>query len=92
MIKSFRHKGLERFYKTGSKAGIMPVHAKRLRLILAHLNLAEESREMGLPGLGLHPLEGDMKGFWSVSVSGNWRVIFRFEGKDAYDVNYLDYH
>ncbi len=92
MIKSFRHKGLERFYKTGSKAGIMPAHEKRLRLILAHLDLTEGTREMGLPGLGLHPLEGNMKGFWSVVVNGNWRVIFRFVGKDAYDVNYLDYH
>ena len=59
----------------------MPAHAKRLRLILAHLNLAEELREMGLPGLGLHPLLGNMKGFWSVAVNGNWRITFCFQGK-----------
>ncbi len=92
MIKSFRHKGLGNFYKTGSKAGIMPAHAKRLRLILAHLNLAEDPHEMGLPGLGLHPLLGNMKGFWSVVVNGNWRITFCFRGKDTYDVDYLDYH
>ncbi len=69
----------------------MLAHAKRLRLILAHLNLAEGPREMGLPGLGLHRLVGDMKSFWSVIVNGNWRVIFRFQEKDTYDVDYLDY-
>ena len=92
MIKSFRHKGIEKLYKTGSKAGILAEHEKRLRLIVAHLNLATEPKEMGLPGLQLHALTGKLRGFWSVSVSGNWRVIFRFQDQDAYDVDYLDYH
>ncbi len=92
MIKSFNHKGLEKLYHTGSKAGIMPAHTKRVRLILAHLDLADEPHEMALPGLGLHALTGNLKGFWSVLVSGNWRVIFRFAGNDAYDVDYVDYH
>jgi proteic killer suppression protein len=63
-----------------------------LRLILARLHASEVPGDMALPGLRLHPLKGDMKGFWAVSVSGNWRVVFRFEGKDAYDVDYIDYH
>lgn len=92
MIKSFRHRGLEKFYQTGSKAGISAAHAKRLRLILGRLDAALEPRDMALPGLRLHPLSGELKGFWSVEVSGNWRVIFRFEGRDVLDVNYLDYH
>jgi proteic killer suppression protein len=92
MITSFRHKGLRQFYETGSKAGIQAQQAGRLRLILARLDAAIESRDMNLPGLWLHPMSGDLAGFWSVSVSGNWRVIFRFDGQDACDVDYLDYH
>jgi proteic killer suppression protein len=64
----------------------------RLRLILARLQASTSPGDMALPGLRLHPLKGDLKGYWSVSVSGNWRVIFRFEGEDAYEVDYLDYH
>lgn len=92
MIKNFRHKGLEAFYSTGSKAGIQAKHAERLRLILARLDAAREPRDMNLPGLRLHKLTGRLKDFWAVDVSGNWRVIFRFEKKDTSDVNYLDYH
>lgn len=92
MIKSFRHKGLERFFKTGSKAGIQPHHASRLRLILTALNVAEGPKEMDVPGWHLHELSGDFAGFWAVSVSGNWRVVFRFAGVDAQLVDYLDYH
>ena len=92
MIISFRHKGLRQFFTTGSKAGMQSQQASRLRLILARLNASREPRDMNLPGLRLHPMSGDLTGFWSVSVSGNWRVIFRFDGQDACDVDYLDYH
>lgn len=92
MVKSFRHKGLKAFYSTGNKAGIQAKHADRLRLILARLDAAHEAHDMDLPGLKLHKLSGNFKGFWSVEASGNWRVIFRFEGHDAFDVDYIDYH
>ncbi len=92
MIKNFRHKGLEAFYSTGSKAGIQAKHAERLRLILARLDAAHEPRDMNLPGLRLHKLTGRLKDFWAVDVSGNWRIIFSFEKQDAADVNYIDYH
>jgi len=92
MITSFVHKGLERFYRSGKTSGIQAKHAKRLRLILTNLDQAESPDDMGLPGLRLHELKGNRKGVWSVSVSGNWRVTFRFTGKDAEIVNYEDYH
>jgi toxin HigB-1 len=92
MIKSFRHKGLLRYFDSGNKSGIQPSHAPRIRLILGRLSAAQEPRDMNLPGLRLHQLTGDYSGFHSVQVSGNWRIIFRFEGQDAYDVDYLDYH
>jgi proteic killer suppression protein len=77
MIKGFQHKGLERFFLSGSKAGIQAKHAGRLRLILARLHAASTPDDMNLPGLFLHPLSGDRKGTWSVRVSGNWRVTLR---------------
>jgi len=83
MITSFIHKGLERFYKTGKPSGIQAKHAKRLRLILTNLDQAESSQDMDLPGLRLHELKGSRKNIWSVSVNGNWRVTFRFKGRDA---------
>jgi toxin HigB-1 len=92
MIKSFRHKGLGKFFVTGTTSGIRPDHAERLRLILARLSGARAPQDMALPGLRFHPLKGDMKGSFAVNVSGNWRVIFRFDGQDAVDVDYLDYH
>ena len=92
MIKNFKHKGLEKLYTTGSKQGVKPEHVSRLRLILARLDASSVPEDMNLPGLGLHPLKGSLKTFWSVSVSGNWRVIFRFENGNATDVDYLDYH
>lgn len=92
MIKSFRHKGLKTFYSTGSKAGVQAKHADRLRLILARLDASRDPEDMNLPGLRLHRLTGRLKGLWAVDVSGNWRVIYRFEGHDAFDVDYLDYH
>lgn len=83
MIRWFKHKGLGKFFETGSKAGIQAQHAERLRLILGRLSAASEPRDMALPGLGLHQLKGDRKGTWAVAVSGNWRVTFKFIGKDV---------
>ena len=92
VIRSFKHKGLGRFFETGSKSGIQAQHAERVRLILAQLNAATSPRDMALPGLDLHSLKGARKGTWAVSVSGNWRLTFRFVGKDAEVVDYEDYH
>lgn len=92
MIKGFRHKGLERFFQTGSKAGIQARHGERLRLILARLHAACGPEDMDLPGLALHPLSGNRGDTWSVRVSGNWRVTFVFEDGDAYVVDYENYH
>jgi antitoxin HigA-1 len=92
MIKNFRHRGLERFFTKGTKAGIQAKHENRLRLILARLHASAFARDMALPGLNLHPLKGKRKGTWAVSVSGNWRITFAFDGADAIDVNYEDYH
>ena len=92
MIARFKHKGLERFFSTGSKAGIKPEHAERLRLILARLNASTGPNDMDLPGLQLHQLRGERRGVWSVRVSGNWRVTFSFVGKNAENVDYEDYH
>lgn len=92
MIVSFAHKGLERFFKTGSVAGIQAKHAAKLKLILALLHRAEALRDVDFPGSGLHPLKGERKGFWSVKVNGNWRIIFRMEGQEVSVVDYLDYH
>jgi toxin HigB-1 len=92
VIRSFAHKGLREFFESGSNAGIMPEHRKRLRLILGVLNAAVGIQDVALPGLGLHRLTGKLSGFWSVSASGNWRVIFRFEDGEALDVDYVDYH
>ena len=92
MIRSFRHKGLERFFLAGSKAGIRPEQAERLRLILAQLQAAVAPEDMALPGLRVHQLKGDRRGTWSVTVSGNWRISFSFDGKDAVNVDYEDYH
>lgn len=92
MIRTFKHKGLSKFFKSGSTAGIQAAHAKRLRLILGRLNAASGVQDMDLPGLRLHELSGNRSGTWSVVVSGNWRVTFRFEDGDAEVVNYEDYH
>ena len=91
-IKAFRHKGLGQFFTTGNKRSIQAKHAERLRLILGSLNAAIAPRDMNLPGLGLHELQGSRKGTWAVKVSGNWRVTFGFAGKDADNVDYEDYH
>jgi proteic killer suppression protein len=92
MIESFLHKGLKNFYSTGSLAGIRADHRKRLQLILARLDVIYKPEDMSLPGFDFHKLSGDMKEYYSVSVNKNWRIIFKFNGKDAYDVDYVDYH
>lgn len=92
MIKSFRHDGIERFFRTGSKAGIQPKHAKRLRLQLGRLDAARGTADMNLPGWDWHPLVGNLTGHWAVTVSKNWRLTFTFEGTDAVLVDYQDYH
>jgi proteic killer suppression protein len=92
MIKSISHKGLETFFRTGSKAGIQPAHAGKLRIMLTALDAAESPEQMNAPNWRLHALSGNLNGFWSITINGNWRLIFRFEGKDAELVNYLDYH
>ena len=91
-IRGFRHKGLGEFFATGHTRGIQAKHAERLRLILGRLNVAASPRDMNLPGLGLHELHGPRTGTWAVTVSGNWRVTFRFASKDAERVDYEDYH
>lgn len=92
MIKSSRHKGLQRFFETGSKAGIQAAHAGRLRLQLAALEQAIRPEDLSAPAWALHPLKGALKGQWAITVNGNWRLIFAFEGKDAVLVDYCDYH
>lgn len=92
MIRSFKHKGLERYFLKGTTSGIQPAHAKRLRLILGRLHAAADIGDMDLPGLYLHRLKGKNKERWSVRVSGNWRITFRYETPDATEVDYEDYH
>jgi toxin HigB-1 len=92
VIKSFRHRGLREFFRTGSKAGIQPKHAAQLRLQLSALDNAKQPGDMNAPGWKLHPLAGELKGHGATWVSGNWRLTFRFEGEDAILVNYQDYH
>lgn len=92
MIQSFRHKGLKRLYERDEHRGIRSDLLPKVRTILAHLDEAEIIEEMALPGFRLHPLKGNLKGFWAVSVSGNWRMIFRFESGNAFDVELLGNH
>jgi len=92
MIQSFRHKGLARFYKSGSVAGIQPNHAKRLRMLLAALDTAVSIQDMDVPGFRLHQLKGKDAVRWSVRVSGNWRLTFEFREGQAHVIDYEDYH
>ena len=92
MIRSFRHKRLQRFFVKGSKSGVQAAHSQRLRLILGRLHAATSPQDMDLPGLHLHQLKGMSRGRWSVRVSGNWRLTFKFDGPDAVEVDYEDYH
>lgn len=92
MIKSFRHKGLRKLYETGSGAGIQASHKVRVRLQLSALDTAQTIEDMDIPGFRLHPLKGKLKGRWSISVSGNWRITFEFRDGNAFILDYEDYH
>ncbi|HWK96520.1 MAG TPA: type II toxin-antitoxin system RelE/ParE family toxin [Pseudolabrys sp.] len=92
MIRSFRHRGLKRLHERGDASGIQAAQKKRILRILAYLDDAQSPRDVDFPGLRLHPLTGNLAGFWSLSVSGNWRVIFRFEDSHVADVDLVDYH
>ena len=92
MIQKFKHKGLKRLFESGNSIGVDPQHIARIRKILALLETAETLEDMDLPGLGLHPLKGNRKGTWAVKVSGNWRITFKIQQGDAYDINYEDYN
>lgn len=92
MIKTIRHKGLERFYRSGSRSGIQPAHAKRLRMQLAALDTSMVIEDMEIPGFGLHRLKGRDGERWSIRVTGNWRLTFEFRDGNAYLLDYEDYH
>lgn len=92
MIRSFRHKGLRKFFETGDAGGIPANRRERIGVILHRLQWSRAPSDMNLSGLRLHPLKGALKGHWAVDVSGNWRIVFRFEGADAVDVDFVDYH
>ena len=92
MIKSFKHKSLEQFFLKGTVKGVQPKHAKKLRLQLIALDTAICIEDLDLPGYRLHPLKGSRKGFWSITVNGNWRITFEFQDGNVYIVNYEDYH
>jgi len=92
MIRSFSHKGVEKYFRTGSKAGIQSPHASKLARQLARLDLAKAIADMNVPGWNLHRLKGKLTGHWAVSVSGNWRLFFEFFDGDALNVDYDDYH
>jgi len=92
MVNSFRHKGLKRLFDDDDHRGVMAEHLTKLRHILGRLDAADSVEDMDLPGFKLHPMKGDLKGLWAVSVRANWRVTFRFMDGHAFDVDYLDYH
>ena len=92
VIGSFRHRGLKRLYKQGDGSKIRADQLNRINDVLLHLDQAQALGDLDLPGYRLHPLKGGLKGYWSVMISGNWRIVFRFEDGDAYDVDLADYH
>lgn len=92
MIRTFRHKGLQRLYEKGVAKGLSAGMAPKIERILARLDVAAGPETMSLPGYRLHPLKGDLNGYWSLWVSGNWRIIFRHDGGDVFDVDLVDYH
>jgi len=92
MIRSFKHRGLKRPYERGDRSGIRPDLLETVERILTVLDAAAVPQALDLPRYRLHPLKGDLKGFWSVTVRANWRIVFRFEGNDAFDVELMDYH
>lgn len=92
MIKSFKHKGLKKYFETGSTSGIQAKHQGKLRMQLAAIDTAQEIDDINLPGFKLHPLKGNRDGIWSITVNGNWRITFEFIDGNAYILNYEDYH
>ena len=92
MIKSFKHKGLEKFYASGSIKGIQAKHSIKLRMQLAALDTAHNVEDLDIPGYRLHQLKGKLKGLWSITVNGNWRITFEYSDGNVYIVNYEDYH
>lgn len=92
MIETFKHVGLKRYFTTGSPKGIPSEMIDRIRIRLNVLNRAKDLRDMNLPGLGFHPLKGDRKGEFAITVTGNYRITFKFQGGDVFDVNLEDYH
>ena len=92
MIKSFRHRGLQRLYERGDRSRIHPTLVDKIETALGLLDVAETPEAVNLPGYRLHPLRGDLRGFWSIRISGNWRIIFRFDDRDVCDVDLVDYH
>jgi len=92
MIKSFEHKGLKKFFTTGSIKGIQAIHADRLYSLLLVLNAMTQIEDLNAPSFRLHPLKGNKKGLWSITVQANWRITFKFENGDVYVVDYVDYH
>ena len=92
MIRSFKHRGLKRFYERGDRSGIRPDLLDTVERILTVLDSATTAQALNIPRYHLHPLKGDLKGLWSVTVRANWRIIFRFEGTDVFDVELIDYH
>lgn len=92
MIVGFRHRGLRRLFKNGDRTRISPQIIAKVERVLARLDVAAGPSDMNLPGFGLHPLKGDLAGLWSVTVTGNWRIVFRFDGPDVRDVDLIDYH
>jgi proteic killer suppression protein len=92
MVRTFRHKGLKRLFESDDPGGVRADQVRRIREVLAHLDEARHPSDLALPGYRLHPLRGERKGHWSATISGNWRISFRFEDGDAYDVDLIDYH
>ncbi len=92
MIQSFRHRGLKRFFERGDRSLIRPDLLDRVEVMLAQLDVASSPEAMRIPNYRLHALKGDLKGYWSVRVKTNWRIIFRFEDEDVHDVGLVDYH
>ena len=92
MIQTVRHRGLKRLFEHDDPSKVRPEQVKRISDVLAHLDRAVKPSDLDLPRYRLHPLKGDLKGFWSVTISANWRIVFRFEDGDAFDVDLVDYH
>ena len=92
MIHGFRHRGLKRLFERGDRRRVPPDLVAKIERVLARLDVAAKPADMNLPGFGLHPLKGDRAGYWAVTVSANWRVVFRFDGRDVRDVQLIDYH